>query len=228
MSNSSLTYLDHYCERAGSAEFWAEPLNAITNIAFLITAFYSAKMLYRLKGDVVKHLDIWALSILLAMIGIGSFLWHTAASPTTVLMDVIPILLFMNLYLISLLARVFHLKWCKVVFLWCVYFAGSMIAERFLPADLLNGSVLYAPTYLTLLLLMAAAWRIEADAFPDLFAAVRIFTLSLVFRTIDVETCTYFPIGTHFMWHCLNALLLYRLMKLLVQQAISNKARALP
>lgn len=226
MADSSLTYLDHYCERAGDASFWAEPLNAITNIAFLLTAYYSAKMLYQLRGKGLNYLDIWVLSLFLAMIGVGSFLWHTAASPTTVLLDVIPILLFMNLYLVSVLARVFGLAWCKFVFLWCVYFAASMMAERFLPADLLNGSVLYLPTYLTLLLLLAGAWWKHPDAFPDLFAATKIFTLSLIFRTIDVEACAYFPVGTHFMWHILNALLLYRLMKLLIQQATSAKLHA--
>jgi hypothetical protein len=35
-------------------------------------------------------------------------------------------------------------------------------------------------------------------------------------RTVDPLICAVFPAGTHFAWHLLNALLLYRAMRLLV------------
>lgn len=218
-TDSHLTYLNSYCERAGSAEFWAEPFNAITNVAFILAAYYSAKALAALGKPRRNTVDIWALVFLLAGIGIGSFLWHTAASPTTVLMDVIPILLFMNLYIIALLWRIFQLKWCHILLVWCCYFGASLLGEKLLPPDMLNGSVLYLPTYITLVLFTLAAWRFQPHAFPALFTATVIFTLSLVFRTVDIASCASLPIGTHFLWHCLNAVLLYRLMQLLIQQA---------
>ena len=42
--NSTLTYFDSYCERAGEIGLWAEPLNAITNIAFLLAAYHCYKL----------------------------------------------------------------------------------------------------------------------------------------------------------------------------------------
>jgi hypothetical protein len=34
-----------------------------------------------------------------------------------------------------------------------------------------------------------------------------------MFRTIDNAVCDVVPIGTHFIWHCLNATLLYVLLR---------------
>jgi hypothetical protein len=40
---------------------------------------------------------------------------------------------------------------------------------------------------------------------------------SLFCRAIDREVCDLFPVGTHFLWHMLNATLLYILLKQLVR-----------
>ncbi len=39
-----------------------------------------------------------------------------------------------------------------------------------------------------------------------------IFLVSLAFRTVDVASCGSLPLGTHFLWHVLNAVVLYRLL----------------
>ena len=36
--------------------------------------------------------------------------------------------------------------------------------------------------------------------------------IALTFRTVDLSVCSYIPMGTHFLWHLLNALVLYRLL----------------
>jgi hypothetical protein len=48
--------------------------------------------------------------------------------------------------------------------------------------------------------------------------------LSFTARTLDAKLCTAFPIGTHFMWHLLNAVLLY----ILVRIAIAHSAPGAP
>jgi len=35
-----------------------------------------------------------------------------------------------------------------------------------------------------------------------------VLVVSLVFRTVDTPMCGSFPLGTHFLWHILNALML--------------------
>ncbi|CAN0604740.1 unnamed protein product, partial [Ectocarpus sp. 12 AP-2014] len=59
-------FIDAYCERM-DAGFWAEPVNALTNAAFLIAAY----LLYRqLRGT--DDRAALALTGLVAAIGIGS------------------------------------------------------------------------------------------------------------------------------------------------------------
>jgi hypothetical protein len=42
-----------------------------------------------------------------------------------------------------------------------------------------------------------------------LLAAALVFALSLTARSLDLSACTLSPIGTHFLWHVLNAVVLY-------------------
>jgi len=43
-----------------------------------------------------------------------------------------------------------------------------------------------------------------------------IFSVSLLLRTVDPLVCPVLPVGTHFAWHLLNAVVLYRAMRLLI------------
>jgi hypothetical protein len=60
------------------------------------------------------------------------------------------------------------------------------------------------------------AWQRHAAA-RYLLVAAAVFLASMTFRTIDVEVCaaTRFggrALGTHFLWHTLNGVLLYVLL----------------
>ena len=83
--------VDGYCERVDAA-FWSEPINAITNAAFLIAAIWAW---WRPNLTVMGRV----LTIILALIGIGSFLFHTFAQPWAGVADVLPILLFILVYI---------------------------------------------------------------------------------------------------------------------------------
>ena len=43
-------------------------------------------------------------------------------------------------------------------------------------------------------------------------AAGCVLVVSITARTIDMAVCAAFPLGTHFLWHLLNALTLYILI----------------
>jgi hypothetical protein len=78
-----------YCERT-DAGFWSEPINALTNGAFLLAAGLVWPMT---RGDTGARL----LACVLGLIGIGSFLFHTVAEVWAGLADVLPILIFILL-----------------------------------------------------------------------------------------------------------------------------------
>lgn len=215
-----LTYLDGYCERAGHPEFWAEPLNALTNICFIIAAWAALRALKRQPNHNFRATpDSWLLIAALFSIGVGSFLFHTIPNGHTVLMDVLPITLFINIYLIAALRRFLRLGWVWVAVLWAAYTAIGVVAQVQLPPDTLNGTIMYIPTYATLILLTAAIARVDKAAGRGFAGVLLLWTASLTFRTLDLDICEHFPVGTHFLWHAFNAVVLYRLLRLLMARA---------
>lgn len=217
-----LTYLDAYCERAGDPSLWGEPLNALTNLCFIAAAILAARVLHP-TPDIFK-VDLWLLVAMLFGIGIGSGAWHLQPTGHTVLMDVIPITLFINIYLVSALRRILGLSYAKVAFWWAVYFGAGLVAQATLPPDTLNGTIMYIPTFLTLLVLTLAV-RARDAALGDIFTkALSVWALSLTFRTIDPLVCEAFPYGTHFLWHALNAWVLWRLLTALIVHASGQSA----
>jgi hypothetical protein len=49
-----------------------------------------------------------------------------------------------------------------------------------------------------------------------MLSAAGVFFISLISRTIDNGICPYFNIGTHFLWHIFNSVVLYLSMKALL------------
>ena len=197
-----------YCERI-DATFWAEPINALTNLAFIVAAVALAYALSRDGGAVRKLWDLWLLAGLVAAIGIGSFLWHTLATPWSALADVVPILLFINVFLLSFLVRIVKPRLWAVAAGFVAFQVFNLFTLQAFPPGALNGSVFYVPTCVTLWLMVAYYWRSGSAGREALLAAGIAFTLSLTFRTLDIDLCPAWPLGTHFAWHLLNGLVLY-------------------
>jgi hypothetical protein len=204
-----------YCERT-DAGFWAEPVNALTNLAFLLAALAIARALYRADRPLRETWDLWLLALLVAAIGVGSFLWHTLATPWSALADVIPILLFINGFLLVFLVRVAglgRLGWLAgtaAVSAWFVLFhALNYAVATLLPADLLNGSEFYLPTWAALWIMAAYCWTSGHRNRHLMLGAGLAFTASLTLRSVDNTLCPAWSPGTHFGWHLLNGLVLY-------------------
>ena len=99
-----------YCERGLDPQFWAEPLNAVSNAAFIVAGLAA---LYRLstRRDINRGTDVWLLSGLVLVIGTGSFLFHTFAEQWASLADVLPISLFILGFLFVALRSLAGLPW---------------------------------------------------------------------------------------------------------------------
>ena len=69
-----------YCERGLDPGFWAEPVNAVTNAGFILAGLVGLWLLARRPGERAKALPL-LLILNLFVIGIGSFLFHTYATP---------------------------------------------------------------------------------------------------------------------------------------------------
>ena len=195
--------VDGYCERV-DASFWSEPVNAATNAAFLLAALVMAR---RLRG---ANLPLANLLVgILAAIGIGSFLFHTFAQPWAGLADTLPILLFILAYVFT--ASRDFLGWSPRMSALATagfipYAAATVPLFSLIPG--LGSSAGYAPVPV-LIAGYAFAMRNRAPATArGLAIGAGLLVLSLTFRTLDEPLCGAVPLGTHFLWHILNAVML--------------------
>ncbi|MEM7614132.1 MAG: ceramidase domain-containing protein [Pseudomonadota bacterium] len=196
--------LDNYCERIDPS-FWAEPVNAVTNVAFLIAAVVCWGMLGGKRDPGAR-----ILTVLLFAIGVGSFLFHTYATRWALMADVLPITAFILAYVYLATTRFFDLRWfwgLAAVVLFFPYSAGvsAAVGATFGP---LNGSVGYIPVALLILGYAAAVLPRDEQAARGLAIGGAILSLSLLFRTVDEALCPAIPLGTHFLWHVLNGIML--------------------
>ncbi|MEM9044639.1 MAG: hypothetical protein AAGC81_08070 [Pseudomonadota bacterium] len=259
--------INAYCERM-SAEFWAEPVNALTNLAFIVAGIgclIYARIMHRRDGAVTY------LGVLICVIGVGSFLFHTFATRWAALADTGPIMIFILSFFTIAMNRFLDLSWAKAGILtigflaaliagalmtrgggidilvpgepfstqttvfWValsITFATIMLAGGtlttaaivtfgFPTAALLIGQFInlftgplitgwqpYFPAFLALMGVGLYLFSSGHDAWPWLVGAAAIFAVSLTFRTLDQPVCGVFPMGTHFLWHVLNAAVL--------------------
>lgn len=213
-----------YCERTDGA-FWAEPINAVSNAAFLAAAGFAVwRERTGPRGDPV----CLGLAGLVAVVGVGSFLFHTVASRWSMLADVIPIALFIHAYFALAMYRFLGLGLRAsgaVTLAFAAFAAGSTTmleaATGLSLATLTNGSIDYLPALLALFGVSAALLGSTVGGLPDprREAGLRmawialLFLVSLGFRTLDRTICADWPSGTHFLWHLLNAGVLFGLVE---------------
>lgn len=203
-----------YCERIDGS-FWAEPLNAATNVAFLIAAL-AGLPLWRRQGQ--REAVTFVLIVLVFAIGIGSFLFHTTPNRWTLLADVVPIQLFAFGYFAFALHRFLGLSGAMTAAGTLAFFALALglsaVGRAVLPAGM-AGSAGYAAFLLGLISMALAMSRVPALREPCrlLALAAGLFAVSLTMRSIDGALCDGLPLGTHWLWHLLNASLLYLLLR---------------
>ncbi|KAA5596254.1 ceramidase domain-containing protein [Blastochloris sulfoviridis] len=252
--------VDLYCERT-SAAFWAEPLNAVTNAAFLVAA---AAVLIEARRAPVRDVPVMVLAGVVAAIGVGSFLFHTVAERWAGLADVLPIAGFVLGYLVLALRRFLGLGPAGTLLGVGLLVAVTAVLPRLVaPASpVLAGSLGYVPALVALVVVglllrwraaHAAAWlaapknraygaaadpvrrAAEASAIArwraagaGLLAAAGLFAVSLTARTLDMAVCAAWPLGTHALWHLLNAAALHRLLVTALRHAPPTKPAESP
>ncbi len=203
--------VDHYCERTIDA--WnAEPINAATNVAFLIAGWAAWRLAVRrsaLAGDRLLAVIIAVIPI----VGLGSFSFHILATRWAEWIDVVPILVFMLLYLWLTMSRFFGWPVLLKLAALSAFFLATFALEAAVPGTVLWGGAMYLPTIAAFLVMGLAPNRWTAGARGSFLLAAALFMLAFTLRTLDAPLCTALPFGTHFMWHVLNAALLYLLVR---------------
>jgi len=202
--------VDLYCERIGP-DFWAEPVNALTNIGFVFAAWFTWRLAVHKQ---TQDPGIAVITVMIAAIGVGSFLFHTMATPLTRWLDIIPIFVFQLLYIGFYTRRIINLPMAVIGILLLMFVAAAFYGRQF--PDVINGSLIYAPALLVIIVLGWYHYHGRKVERGLLLGAASIFLLSIIFRSIDNMICPRFVLGTHFLWHILNAVVIYLAMRALI------------
>lgn len=209
--------IDIYCERVGP-EFWAEPINAISNLAFIIAALLAVREARR-RG--IKSGWVMLLCGLAFGIGVGSFLFHTFAQRWASIADVVPILVFILCYLFAASRYLFGLRWLIAVPAAIVAFGVALLARSGMlmlaTKEELNGSQGYAPALALLLGSTIILTFMKRPSALWIGAATGAFLLSMAARIADVHVCAAFPTGTHFLWHIMNGVMVGLLLQAIIR-----------
>lgn len=223
MDKEPISHWYGVCERGALGPF-AEPLNVVSSLLFIIVAIATYR--YYRKNEDLKGRWIWdvhILTIITFIIGLNSVIFHSFPSPTTELLDTVPIVIFIILYFWSVLFRIgrctmFQAGICFVAFLGF----SHMLVSQFPRA--MNDSIGYLSSMVALIVI-AVHLHLKARPSSQYFMlASLIGVVSLFCRAIDHEVCDVWPFGTHFFWHTCNATLLYILLKQIIRN-VNRDAR---
>lgn len=212
--------INGYCERLGPA-YWAEPVNAVTNAAFLIAA---AVMAWRLRGANLPLAN--AMVVLLTLIGIGSFLFHTHAERWAAMADTTPILAFILVYLYAS-----SRDYLGLPKLWALGSVGlffpfaALLVPVFAQVPVLSASAGYLPVVVLIAGFAAYLARRLPETARGLAIGAGLLFLSITLRSLDMPLCDSWPVGTHFAWHLLNGLLLGWMIEVYRRHMLARRPR---
>jgi hypothetical protein len=192
-------YVDGYCERVAPG-LWGEPFNSLSTLAFLLAAV----LVWRLAaGSRAGRLP----AVLIGLVFAASTVFHLVATRWAAVGDSAAVLVFVLVYAVLFVREFFGRRPAWLA-------APAFLALTVVTA--LLGGGLYLSVLITLGV-FAALLGFSRDAHWTHFAvAGAVFALALSLRALDRDVCDYVPAGTHFLWHLLNALVLYLVSRALV------------
>lgn len=200
--STALHTIGFYCGRHGSG-FFDEPQNSFSNTAFLIGALLAYRA-WRRSGNAETF--ILVLVVMLAAIGVGSFVFHSYPTPITLYIDLIPIQVYILAVLAYTLNRVLLCSWKATALVLVGFFLVRQAGIFILPKGLLGGGITHVPTLLALLLFIVILARRGLVVWRYLVAGAACYLGALIVRSWDVPLCGTFPFGLHWAWHVLTAL----------------------
>jgi hypothetical protein len=180
-----------------------------------------------------RSADHFLLPVLVLFIGLGSLAFHLYADQGTALADVVPIAVFMLVYLGFALNRFLGVPPGVTVLLVIGFIAIMALVSQiqcspnaigFFGPEVqdakpcLNGSVFYLPALGAMIVIGLLLHERGHKAAPWVLWAAAIFAVSVTLRSLDLSLCERVVIdgrklGTHFAWHVLNALALFLLLR---------------
>lgn len=201
------------CERGDNLELFTEPLNTISNIAFIFAAYGIHKLLRKNK---VHQVEYKALLILVLLIGFGSFLWHTTGNLFALILDIVPVTLsfvtITYIFLKNLTGNKLLALLLAVLLLPTRFFISS-----FAPTDIISSLIRNLINLTTFFLIILLTLKKYGKIAFEGLGILTVYLVAIIMRIMDLQVCPVFPLGTHFLWHIFNALAVYLAVRFIIK-----------
>ena len=211
-----------------STHWLVEPYNAASAVLFLIVA---AIWLWRLRGQFSQHKFLLYGLIFLTIGGIGGTLYHALRTERAfLLMDWMPIVILSLSTTYWFVMRLYQRRWIAVTYLiggFIAAWVGFFVSMSLLGLGNYSVSIGYG-----LIALQAVApivvylYRTRFRHAVWFFTGIAAFGLAAIFRAADLNG--WLPMGTHFLWHVLGAVMAYLLLEFIYRVEGEEKLQISP
>jgi hypothetical protein len=198
--------IDQYCERTDFS-LLSEPLNLLTNAGFIAAAYYLNKSFS--KKNALLRPGAKLLNLIIFVIGVGSALFHSFANRWSMISDVAPIALFIFCYFWLYLRHVVGLPKSKTLGGLLLFAVLSSIFIYTSDPIKTGGSHSYFGAWIMLFGLSCFWLCYSKKSQWDMMLGFLLLTVGIMARSVDETLCELNPIGTHFIWHLCNSLMLF-------------------
>lgn len=187
-----------YCETlsARPGVFPVEPMNTISNGVIVL---FGLAGLYVVAKRSPRALDLYALSALQVVTGIGSGFWHGLRDPAALFFEVSSGLFFLFVFIFCWARRLW--SYAGAAAFLAAFYGGFRLSQQYW--GIVQRWVALAPVVvLAAIALIAQTYRYSKRIAAYGGVALSSAVVALLFRTYDLAACPYIPFGTHFLWHC--------------------------
>jgi len=187
-----------------------QPVNLITNLAFLITGW---KIYGLLKKHKIISKDLWLLFYGVMLVGFGSIARHYQPNIQTLIVDGLPMLgmICLTIYLIA--KYLFKLNSIQSL-LATLGYALLLTFTMLILNKIIRPAIVFSLTsQFVCLPIILISYKRKQEISGVLITAVGFLFLAAAAFIIDLYFCPKLLFGTHFLWHIFNALALYYLSK---------------
>lgn len=218
------------CEAIHSKEFlFSEPLNVLTSLLFVVTAFFLQRFFQKTHAQHrhIPHyfdLDIRILIGMVYVIGFSSSLLHSIPNAVTEFFDVISIALFIIVFFFSVMLRILRCRMRNIILAFIAFLFFTFSSITYLHSYM-NGATSYISTMAALTMVAFYLYGRGHPSAKHFLAAGQIGIVALYLRSIDSKFCDFMPIGTHWIWHTMNAVLIAIIMRELIKRSTKRPLR---
>jgi hypothetical protein len=200
-----------YCELSRFGAI-TQPINVAGNLGFLILFFISW-----------YKIGMHGLTMSALLIFIGSSLWHATLHPLGLVLDIVPILLWVIVYLWVISDKFIQKSWR--ILLIVIFLISALIITKVTPDIIPMRSGIFVGGSIALLTASFFAYRFNRHYAFLLIQSCFLLTLAIIARLADLSFCDIIPIGTHWLWHLLSAFALIPLVTLLKLVQTKNQKK---